>query len=389
MKRINHTAPTLALILASSLLALLTQGGEPKAIQVQVYDQIVAKVNSESVSKRDVEERMNGIAEKLYMFKSEKTALKQWDKDSETEWTHMYVEHFRPALQAVIRDRLKLQHFELEKMSIDDKDFQKEYNKVLDDLRSKGNKNFSPADVAKRVKENMKLEEFSGKFNNATELPRKPEVERYYSENMDRYKRRAGVKVRVIRIDQTIVNKLTGVKKVRDNPYQVLEEIRRDIVEFGALFSEVARSKTDDPDLKETGGLILNADKDPFIIAEEYNKTLASEIRELKVGDVSRIFTYGTQGYAIAMIEERREAGYVPLEGKLFDQLYREVRQNKSRKKEDEWFRATLAKSLIMQVVEGSAKPLPIDFFFPDDKKPDGKGPDFVNKDGKSVADKK
>lgn len=386
MKRMNRTLPTFALLMACSLLALC---GEPKTIQVQVYDQIVAKVNSESVSKRDVEERMNGVAEKLYLFKNEKTALNQWDKDSETEWTRMYVEHFRPALQAVIRDRLKLQHFELEKMSVDDKDFQKEYNRVLEDLRSNHNKFFSPADVAKRVRETMKLEEFSGKFNNATELPRRPEVERYYSENMDRYKRRAGVKVRVIRIDQTVADKLTGIKKVRDNPYRVLEEIRRDIVEFGALFSEVARSKTDDPDLKETGGLILNADKDPFIIAEEYNKTLASEIRELKTGEVSRIFTYGTQGYAIAVIEERREAGYVPLEGKLFDQLYREVRQNKSRKKEDEWFRATLAKSLIMQVVEGTAKPLPIDFFFPDDKKPDGKGPDFVNKDGKSVADKK
>jgi len=204
---------------------------------------------------------------------------------------------------------------------------------------------------------------------------------------MERFKRKAAMKVRIIRIDQTVVDKLTNIKKVRENPYAMLEEIRKDIVEYGASFTETARNKSDDPETRDAGGLICSTgpEKDPYVVPDDLNKTVAAAIRDLKLNEVSPIFTYGGgTGYAIAMVEDRRDAGYTPLEGRLYDQLYREVRQTKSKKKEDEWFRATLAKSLVMQVIEGQTKPLPISFFFPDDKKTDGTGTDIVSgKDGK------
>lgn len=392
----NHSTARFAVWILAAVLVGGVQAAtinQQTPIAVQVYDQIAAKVNSDSISKRDVEERMNGVAERLIMFKKEKERLGQWDKErDEAEWNKMYIEHYLPALQSAIRDRLKLQYFKIEKMSIDEKEFQKEYTLVKEDLRKAGNNWFNPGDVEKRVKERMQLDEFSGKFNNATELPRRPEVERYYQENMERFKRKAAVKVRIIRIDQTVMDKLTGVKKVRDNPYSMLEEIRKDIVEFGGSFAETARKVTDDLDARESGGLIVSntPDKDPYVIPDDMNPNVRAAIRDLKLNEVSPIFTYGATSYAIAMVEDRREAGYIPLEGQLYDRLYREVRQNKARRKEDEWFRATLAKSLILQVIEGTTKPLPISFFFPDDKKTDGTGTDVVSpKDGKKAPEKK
>ena len=60
------------------------------------------------------------------------------------------------------------------------------------------------------------------------------------------------------------------------------------------------------------------------------------------------------------MVDDRREAGPQPLEGKLYEEIYNEMYESKRVRKEDEWFRATLAKTLVMQIVEGNARPLPI-----------------------------
>ena len=43
-------------------------------------------------------------------------------------------------------------------------------------------------------------------------------------------------------------------------------------------------------------------------------------------------------------------------------------------KSEDEWFRAALSKSVVLQMSGGVSRPIPIDFFFPED----ARNPDFI-----------
>ena len=355
--------------------------------RIDIWDQRVAIVNTEAICKRDVEEQMGGIAERLNAFKKEKVAAGMWTPDAETEWTRLYVESFRDALRKIVRERLMLQYYVREKMTLEDKSLQKREANYLKQLRDAHVQGIDVADIHKRIKQSMMLEEFRGKFDNAMEYPKKPEVEKYYADNIDKYQRKAGIKVRVIRIDPSVINKVTGATIVRDDPYAMLQDIRRDIVDFGASFSEVARTKNDDADLKESAGLILSSTKDPYIVAEDYNKILASAVRNLKIGEVSPVFPYG-KSYAIVTVEDRREAGPEPLEGKKYEAIFNEMYESKKRRKEDEWFRTTLAKTLVMQIVEGNARPLPIDFFFPDDKK----NPDFVaegSATANAAADKK
>ncbi len=364
----NRIIPCTALLLTCVTAAIAAE-----IKRIDIWDQRVAIVNTEAICKRDVEAQMGGMAERLTMFKKEKQANGVWDNDAEAQWTRLYVEHFRDALRKIVRERLMMQHYKIEKMTIDDKNLQKRQQNWVKQLRERGATNIDISEANKQVKESMMLEEFRGKFDNAMEYPKKPEVEKYYHSNIDNYQRKAGSKIRVIRIDPTTINKSTGTKVVRDDPYGMLQDIRRDIVDFGASFSEVAKTKTDDPDLRETGGLIISSNKDPYIVVDDYNKVLAGATRNLKIGEVSQVFPYGN-GYAIATVEDRRESGPEPLEGKLYDKIFNEMYESKKRRKEDEWFRTTLAKTLVMQIVEGNARPLPIDFFFPDDKK----NPDFV-----------
>ena len=51
----------------------------------------------------------------------------------------------------------------------------------------------------------MMLEEFRGKFDNAMEYPKKPEVEAYYRDNIEKYQRKAGAKIRLIRVDPAVL----------------------------------------------------------------------------------------------------------------------------------------------------------------------------------------
>ncbi len=335
-----------------------------EVMKIDIWDQRVAIVNTEAISKRDVEERMGEIAMRLQMYKKEKVANKQWNTDAEAEWTRLYVDSFRDALRKIVRERLMMQHFAIEKMTLDDKALQKRQTTYMKMLRDNGMRGIDVTDISKRVKEAQMLEDFRGKFDNALEYPKKPEVEKYYADHIEKYQRKAGVKIRVIRIDRSVVDKLTGIKKVRENAYEMLQDIRRDIVELGGIFAETAKVKTDDPELKDRGGLVLSANNDPYIIVEEYNKILAAATRNLEKGKVSEIFEYGN-GYAIATVEDRREAGPTPLEGKMYDQIYNEMYESKRVRKEDEWFRATLAKTLVMQIVEGNARPLADRFFLP------------------------
>jgi hypothetical protein len=364
-----------ALLRAVSVLALLAAASLP-AEEPQVFDldnEVVCRVNTEAVSKRQVEERMEEVAIRLYEFRKQQEKAGLWNKETEDKWNEMYIPEFRTALRRVVRERMMLQYAKIEKTPIDERAYEKRVKDTVDRLKSAGvfgvkEKGYTMGEVQKRVRENMLLDNFRYQFSDILQQPSRPEVQRFYEENIRRYQRKAGVKVRIIRIDRFLTNKLTGRQTVREDSHELAEKLREDIIQYGASFKEVARVHSDDEESKKRDGLIQIDPKDEYIDIESYNRQIADSIRGLKPGEISKVFELLQTSWAFVMLEAKREAGPAPLEGDLFEEIYQTLSRQKTQKKEDEWFRKALSKSLVVHVVEAVPKTLPIEFFFPDDK---------------------
>jgi len=366
----RRTMLHLLVSLLASACAFAGDDGEIR--QLKLRNEVVCRVNNDAISKLQVEERMGIIPAKIEAMRENLMQAGQLTRENEAKLDDMYREPFREALRGVVRDTLLLQSAKSEKVNIDEKNFQKRYQAKLEELRSAGvlgQKGLTPGEVHQRMRENSLRESYRSRFYDVLSQPSRPEVQRYYQENQPKFQRKAGVKVRVIRVDRVIVNRYTGKTSVRDNALEIAEEMRKDIVEYGGDFKEMARERSDDLESRERGGLIQLDPKDPYIDADSYNAQLANAIKGLKVGEVSKVFEFGKSSWAIVLLEDRREAGQRPLEGDLYEEIYNELNERKSRTKEDEWFRKALNKSLVQHVVEGKGKPLPIEFFFPDEKK--------------------
>jgi len=358
-------------ILPLAHLAAQAQAQE-EVRQLKLRNEVVCRVNNDAISKLQVEERMGYIPAKIEAMRENLEQAGQLTKENEAKLDDMYRDPFRDALRSVVRDTLLLQSAKSEKVPVDEKTFQKKYHAKLEELRAAGvlgSKGLTPGEVQQRMRENALRDAFRSKFYTVLDQPSRPEVQKYFIENAPKYQRKPGVKVRVIRVDRVVVNRFTGKATVRDNALDVAEEMRKDIVEYGGDFKEMARERSDDTESRARGGLIQLDPKDFYIDADSYNAQLAGAIRGLKVGAVSKVFEFGKSSWAFALLEDRREAGPAPLEGDLYDDIYNELLDRKTRKQEDEWFRKTLEKSLVQHVVEGKGKPLPMEFFFPDEKK--------------------
>jgi parvulin-like peptidyl-prolyl isomerase len=242
----------------------------------------------------------------------------------------------------------------------------------VDRLKEKGllgGNGYTLLEVQKIVKENMTIGRYRYKFQSIIDQPNRLEVERYYNDNISRYQRKAGVKVRMIRIDRYVTNKLTGVQTINEKALDKIEELRTNIEDYGASFAELAKANSDDVESRARGGLILlnpqDPNCDPFIDLESFKNTqLVSAIKNLQPGKTSKVFEYvwgneTQRSWAIAQVEERREAGAAPLDGKRYEEIFNELQRQKSTKKEDEWFHKAIKNSMIEEVVT--------DFFFPNE----------------------
>ncbi len=359
-------------MLRTTVLAILLLGGA--ALQagqqtLDLSDEVVCKINTESVSLRQVEERMEDIAIKLKNWRRAQEEAGQFTDEAKKKYDELYIPPFRDALRRVVRERLMLQYAKSDKTPFDERAYEKRLTDSINKLKEAGvwgGKNFTMADVQKRVRENMTIENYRYQFASFLDYPSKPEVKAHYEQNKSRYQRKPGVKVRVVRIDRIVTDKLTGKQRVNPNAYEDAGRLRDDVVNFQGNFAEVARAHSNDEESRERGGLIVLNAKDQFIDPDNYNPQLARAIDGVKAGDVSRVFELG-QSYAFALVEARREAGDAPLDDDLYQEIYHQLFQQKTRKKEDEWFRKALSKSLVTQVVEGKSTTLPVEFFFPDD----------------------
>jgi len=368
--------PCLTPVVAAAWLLACATAAHGEELEIKPFalaNEVVCRVNTEAVSKGHVEERMEEIVAKLREWKRQVEAAGQWNDELEKEYDKMYVPAFRDALRRVVRERLMLQYARNDpQIKMDDRLFEKRMKDTLERLKSQGllgPKGFTVAEVEKRVRENILLDIFKwGQFGTVLDQPTKPEIRRYYQDNITRFHRPAGVKVRIIRIDTILTNKLTGQKTVRKNARELADRLREDAVSFSGSFAEMAKQHSDDEETKARGGLIQTDPKDPFLDPESYNPLLANVLRPMKVGECSPVFEFGKSGYAFVWLEARREAGPAPLEGDLHEEISRTLWEQKRRKQEDQWFRKALGKALVEHVVDQVSKPIPMGFFFEDEE---------------------
>lgn len=367
--KLSNLVRTFLLTLAfTSAVLSATEAGT-----LDLYDEVVCRVNTEAISKRQVEDRMDMIAPKLYAWRKQLENANQWNEEMRKKWDDLYIPPFRDALRNTIKERLMLQYAKELKVPVDEIAYNKQVLDTVEQLKRDkmfGGNGYTMGEVQKRIREQTLLRTFRAMhIVNFLDSPNRPEVLRYYQENIARYQRKAGTKVRLIRVDRFVTNKLTGKTGVRENAYEEAQRLVEDIVTYKADFAEVARRHSDDEESRGRGGLLMLDAKDPFIDPETYNAQLAKGLRGLKKGDVTKVFELGQTSWAFAYIEDTREAGPAPLEGELYEEIFRTLQQLKSKRKEDEWMRKSISKSLIVHVIHGTPQQLPVEFFFPDDQK--------------------
>ncbi|MCY3023369.1 MAG: peptidylprolyl isomerase [Planctomycetota bacterium] len=354
-------------------LARPSYAEQTEQVTFDLADEVVCRLNTEAISKRQVEERMDQIIDKLVGWKHSLEAAGQWNVEMRKKYDELYIPPFRDALRRVVRERLMLQYAKADpNIKVDQRQYERHLKETLDKLRAQGllnSKNFTLGEVEKRVRDNMLLEAFRwSNFSTVTELPSRPEVRKYYQDNVNRYQRPAGIKVRIIRIDRIVTSKLTGERTTQKDAYQLAKKLRDDVKSYSGKFEETAMMYSNDEETKANGGLIILNPKDHYFNPEGYNAKLAEALRGLEVGDISDVFELGEKSYAFVKLEDKREAGPAPLDGDLYEEIYKTLSQQKTRKEEDVWFRKALSKSLVVHVVEGVEKPLPVEFFFLEQK---------------------
>ncbi len=237
----------LALVIAlSGCSAVLPSHPRRSSPSPTIYDQKVAEVNGEAISKIDVEDHMPpGLAYQLNMFRRLTRRRANGIRKMESDWMTMYVPPFKEALRKTIRERPVIQYFKIEKMTLEEKDFQKRVKETSERIShdSGVSHQFTLPDIEKIIRNSMMIRRLpADEILQSVGLSTRPDIEAEYSEHPEKYQRKAGVKVRLIRVDRKVTDRFTGVSKIRDNPASgILEEIRSNIVQYGASFCQKKR----------------------------------------------------------------------------------------------------------------------------------------------------
>ncbi len=251
-------------------------------------------------------------------------------------------------------------------LQIDQDEVEKMLNNQLDRMRQARvpRSQYRVKDLRKALQEKMVIKQFRGQMINVLDLPNRPKVEAYYQTNIRRYQRKAGAKVRVIKIDR-FYRDAEGRLQVRENADQTAENLRNEIVDLDADFAATAQDHSDDDAAaKKRGGLLLGKDGGEFIVPEDTSRDLARALAPLKPGEVSKVFRFGERSLAFLKLEKRRPAGPKPLTQKLYKEIYNILLEETVRKKEEDWFKKAVKRSLIL---DSRRRPLPLRFFFPEE----------------------
>lgn len=355
----------------ASLLAPL-QAAEPVKF-LELENEVVCRVNTAVISKRDVEIRMINSGQamlNLFMFRERLKSEDQWNEENQERFNEIYIPAFRDELRNAIKEKLMLANAKAERMEVSKVAFEKRYQRIIDQYRQQGLINkpgFKLEEIKERLKETMLLEEFRDQFISVFDMPKKPDIVKYYNEHLNEFQRGPGVKVRQIRVDSIKINPLGKEERVPDALGKA-ERLREDIVKYSADFAQTARDHSDDTaEVKANGGLIASSTGDSFITMDGRSAAFVKAIESLKPGGISRVFAYGEHSFAFVMLEARREAGPKPLDDALYEEINKKLIGTRIQRKENEWFHKAVQENLIMGIQEGRESKMPMSFFFPDD----------------------
>lgn len=358
---------------AIGLLALTPLAGHagdgPQLLEL--WNETVCYVNNKRIAKRDVEDAIDPmIMARLKDFRQRMVAAGKWDEATQRQYHELLMPEFRRELRKLVRQTLMLQEAKEKELEIDKVEYQKRLDQRIQGLRQYGvlgKPGFTLPEVKEQMREQMLIREFSSSLVTALDLPNKPQVEKYYKDHQAQYMLPPMVKLRIIRINMTRKDSLGRTVEV-ENPLNIAEDLRKDVVDYGIDFGDLAREKSDDEETRTHGGLMHGPDGDPYIDPEQ-NRLLAPVVRKLNPGSVaertSQVFRMD-EGWAFVFLEERRPAGPAPLDTALYEKIRDTLVEEVVKRKEKEWLVKALQRSLVL---DGSPtpKPIPLAFFFPED----------------------
>ena len=361
----------------------LPMAGANEVRYLKLHDEVICRVNTQVISKRDVEGRLIGKSHqeilRLFAYREQMEAAGRFDEEAEKKFNEIYMPSFHDELRDAIKEKLMLQEAKILKMEVDKSQFQQRYQQKIEELKRANQlhfANYTLSELKEKLHEIMLLEEFRGQFLSVLDKPNKPEIEAYYQKHISEYQRPAGVKLLQIVVDFK-KSDVFGNVSLRKDAAQFAEEVRKKIVEDGEDFALLAGDeKTNDEGAsRQRGGLLVGANGDEFLSISDLSQKMAKVVQGLKPEDpVSRVFDYGERGFAIIKLMARREAGPRPLDGKLIDELRNSLLQQKFRQGEEAWFRKAVEKSMILVVIDGKETKAPTWLLFPNDKPPQGTG---------------
>lgn len=353
------------------LLAISGASAAEKPQLLELWNETVCYVNNQRIAKRDVEQNIDPmVMARLEDFRRRMMAADNWNETTQRQYHELLLPDFRRELRNLVRQRLMLQEAKDKDLEIDKINFQKRLDRRLQDLRQYGvlgKPGFTIPEVKDAIREQMLVQEFASSLVTALDLPNKPQVEAYYKEHQAQYMLPPMVKLRIIKVSLTRKDSMGNTIDV-ESPLQTAEDLRKDVVDYGINFADLAREKSDDEETRARGGLLQGPDGSPFIDPDQ-NRILAPIVRRLNAGSVaertSQVFRMD-EGWAFVFLEERRPAGPAPLDTDLYEKIRDTLVQEIVKRKEKEWFVSALQKSLVL---DGSPnpKPIPLAFFFPED----------------------
>lgn len=384
----------------AALAAVCPVFGQVNQQQVlELHNEVVCRVNTEVISKRDIESRMGRAYYELYAMRARMQELGKWTELAQKEWDAEYFRYFRDHLRDAIKEQLMLQEAQRlakdEKLDVDKAKLIKRRDQWAEKLAKDGvlgQPGYTLNDIEKQVREQMLIDNFRGTLMNMLDLPSRPQVEAHYRKNIEQYQRKPGVKVCRLQIARIVETSL-GTKSVRENASKLAEDLYIRLTKDGEDFRDMVMDFSDDEAaIKKRGGLILGPDGDEFIDPEA-NPSIARMLRGMDTKfpkNISPVFDLDGRYWAIIQLVERRPAGPQPLDDKLYQKIYDSLAEQRNKSSEDEWFRKTIQKSLILRIEQGKETNIPLAFFFPEDEqaapakeapKPEKAAPDAAKTD--------
>ncbi len=285
------------------------------AVQSQIVERIVAKVNGQIITKSQLDAEVESVLEQL------------GPAPTFEEGQRRRIEMPPQVLERMIDNMLVLQMAAERGLQVPPQYFEEWKTNVMEEMNLESEEEL----VRQMELQGMSMEEFRGKWEEGLlvqevrriEVDNKisvsePEIDKYYQEHATEYTEPAKVRIReiVVRFDPDNENQAA----------QEMDRLHQDILQ-GADFAEVARQRSDSSS-RDAGGDL------GFFEEGELAEALNAAAFSLSPGEVSDVLSLGSAFYLIK-VEEKTEQQTLPLDDvrkTIADTIFEQKMQEQSDK---------------------------------------------------------